>query len=322
MKKVVVIGGGTGLSTLLRGLRDYPIDITAVVTMTDDGASSGRLRKDFKLLPPGDVRKCIAALSENETSLIELFEYRFKGGLGLGGHSLGNLLITAMRDLTGTFELAIEEVSSLLNIKGRVLPSTLDDVNLVAEFDDGKTIIGESKITEYGYSHKIKMMSLTKAAKTNPRALVAIKEADLVVIGPGSLYTSIIPNFLQQGIQQTLKESKAFVLYVCNVSTERGETTGFTASDHLSELKKYGVSVNAVLANNQIFTEGSGDGHIAPVKLDYGRNPELTWILADTVDKANPLYHDSSKLAEVVKKLLANPDRFTKTLISGKIIVL
>ena len=322
MKKVVVIGGGSGLATLLRGLRDYPIDITAIVTMTDDGASSGRLRRDFKLLPPGDIRKCIAALSENETTLTELFQYRFKGGFGLGGHSLGNLLITAMKELTGNFELAIEEVSKLLNIKGRVLPATLDDVDLVATFVGGKKVVGESNITKYGYKHKIERLGLTKKARTNPRALAAVNSADLIIVGPGSLYTSIIPNFLQKKMCKTLKDSGAYKLYICNVSTERGETTGFSVSNHISELSEYDIQIDAVLVNNHIFPKGVGDGFVAPVKIDSDFAKGLIGFTSDIVDPTNPLYHDSEKLATAVWKILGDGRRFTKPHISGKIIEL
>jgi len=322
MKKIVVIGGGSGLATLLRGLRDYPLDITAIVTMTDDGASSGRLRKDYKILPPGDIRQCIAALSENETSLTELFQYRFKGSLGLDGHSLGNLLIKAMRDLTGSFELAVEEISSLLNIKGRVLPSTLDDVNLVAKFDNGKTIVGESSITKYGYKHIISGITLTKKAKTNPRALAAISAADLIIIGPGSLYTSILPNFLQSKICKTLAIAPGHKLYVCNVSTERGETTGFPLSRHVSELIKYGITLDSVLANSHSFPAGTGDGFVAPVVADFDNIQHILRLSADIVNRDKPLYHDGQKLGEVVWKLLPKIDRFTKSKNDGKIIEL
>lgn len=322
MKKIVVIGGGSGLATLLRGLRDYPIDITAIVTMTDDGASSGRLRRDFKLLPPGDIRKCIAALSDNETALTDLFEYRFRGGLGLGGHSLGNLLITAMKELTGNFELAIEEISKLLDIKGRVLPATLDDVDLVAKFDNGIELIGESKITKYGYKHKIERVGLTRKARTNPRALEAIAAADMVIVGPGSLYTSVIPNFLQKKMCKTLSETEGFCLYICNVSTERGETAGFSVSDHEAELSKYGIRVDAVLANRRIFASGLGDGYVSPVVLDMEHFGDKIGISADIVDEENPLYHDSYKLAKAVWQILLGNRKFTKSHISGKIIEL
>ena len=296
MKKVVVIGGGSGLATLLRGLRDYPIDITAIVTMTDDGASSGRLRKDFNLLPSGDIRKCIAALSENETALTDLFEYRFKTGFGLAGHSLGNLLISAMKDMTGNFELAIEEISGLLNIKGQVLPATLDDVNLVAEFDNGKLVTGESKITKYGYLHKIKEISLTNKVKTNPKAIAALDSADVVFIGPGSLYTSIIPNFLQPKMSESLAKSEALKVYICNVSTERGETDNYSAGDHLKTLEKYSVNFDLVLLNSSNFPGGSGDGFVSPVSPDCDGNNRYQLLYADLVDETNSLYHDSTKL--------------------------
>lgn len=322
MKKVVVIGGGSGLSTLLRGLKDYPIEITAVVAMTDDGASSGRLRRDFNLLPPGDIRKCIAALSEDETALTELFQYRFKRGLGLGGHSLGNLLIMAMRDLSGNFEHAIEEISKLLNIKGRVLPATLEDVDLAAKFDDGREIVGESKITKYGYRHKISKIKLTKNVKTNPRALSAISSADLIIIGPGSLYTSIIPNFLQNEMRETVNNARGFKVYICNVSTERGETTGFSVSNHLDELREYGVQVDATVVNKHVFAEGVGDGFVAPVTLDLAKLSNVTCILADVICDSNPLYHDSNKLSTAIWKILTDRRKFTKTDNSGKIVEL
>lgn len=322
MKRVVVIGGGSGLATLLRGLRRYPLDITAIVTMTDDGASSGRLRRDFNLLPPGDIRKCIAALSENETALTELFQYRFKHGLGLSGHSLGNLLIMAMKDMTGNFELAIEEISSLLNIRGTVLPATLEDVNLVADFGGGKKVIGESNITKYGYSHKIHKVALTKRVKTNPKAIEAIKNADLVIVGPGSLYTSIIPNFLQRKLRESVVESGIPKLYICNVSTERGETAEFTLSDHVRELTKYCCRPEMVLANSKPMVAGARDKHVVPVSNDANGVEADAVILADVVREDNPLYHDSGKLAAVVWEILSKPRKFTKRTISGKIIEL
>ena len=312
MKKVVVIGGGSGLATLLRGLRDYPLDITAIVTMTDDGASSGRLRKDFKLLPPGDIRKCIAALSENETALTDLFEYRFRNGVGLAGHSLGNLLISAMKDLTGSFEQGIEEISGLLNIKGQVLPATLDDANLVAQFDNGKEVIGESKITSYGYKHKIVNISLTKEVATNPKALSAIEAADVVFIGPGSLYTSIVPNFLQPKMSEALAASPALKVHICNASTERGETEGFSAGDHLRVLEKYAVDFDTVLLNNHVFPEGSGDGFVAPVSLDCGDQNLYQLIYADLVNEDNPLYHDSAKLGAEAWRIVGKARRILR----------
>jgi uncharacterized cofD-like protein len=306
VKKVVVIGGGSGLATLLRGLRDYPLDITAVVTMTDDGASTGRLRKDLKLLPPGDIRKCIAALSENETTLTDLFEYRFKNGVGLAGHSLGNLLISAMKDLTGNFERGIEEISSLLNIKGKVLPATLEDVNLVACFDDDKCLVGESKITRYGYDHKIMKLELTKRTKTNPRVIVALQEADAIFIGPGSLYTSILPNFLQRELLGAFRGSTAQKIFICNVSTERGETDGFSVSDHIRVLEEYSVGFDVVLANSHDFPIGSGDGFVSPVDTECENVDRRKLILANLVDEKNPLYHDSVKLGAEAWRIIGS----------------
>lgn len=320
MKKVVVIGGGSGLATLLRGLRDYPLDITAIVTMTDDGASSGRLRRDFGILPPGDIRKCIAALSQDEAMLTELFQYRFRSGLGLKGHSLGNLIISALRDITGNFELAIEEVSKILNIKGKVIPATLDDVNLAARYEDGYKIIGESSITKYGYKHKIEKVYLTKKPKSNPRAIEAIAGADVILVGPGSLYTSIIPNFLQDKLLHAYNNSKGVKMYVCNVSTERGETIGFSVSDHLAELAKYDIAADVVIANSHVFPVGAGDGFVTPVQLDSQKIKSTLLVSADVVDLSNPLYHDSTKLASVVDKFITERAEFTKPDFSDKII--
>jgi len=311
MKKVVVIGGGSGLSTLLRGLRDYPIDITAIVTMTDDGASSGRLRKDMGVLPPGDIRKCIAALSENESVLTDLFEYRFKQGLGISGHSMGNLLITAMKEMTGNFEMAIVEISRLLDIKGRVLPATLQDVNLAADFDHNKKIVGESKITKYGYLHKIRKIYLTKKVTTNPRAIAAIDEADVIFVGPGSLYTSIIPNFLQEKLLKSFEDSDAYKVYCCNVSTERGETDNFSVEDHLTTIEKYGISPDAILINSYEFPMGSGDGYVSPV-AEEGSEVKVSRIYSNIANIDNPLYHDSIKLGDAAWKIIGASAKYKK----------
>lgn len=303
MKRIVAIGGGSGLSTLLRGLRDYPLDITAIVTMTDDGASTGRLRKDLKILPPGDIRKCIAALSEDESLLVDLFQYRFNRGIGLSGHSLGNLLISAMKEITGSFESGIQAISSLLSINGSVLPASLADVHLAATFSDDKVIVGESKITKYGYKHRIKNLRLTKSIKANPRAVKAINEADLILIGPGSLYTSLLPVFLIPEIKKAFSEAKGKKVYISNVSTERGETEGFSVEDHIKTLSKYGVVPNLTLANNKYFPDKSGDGYVTPVRSDGdGKNI----VFFDLVDSDHPLYHDSAKLKDAVWQLLYN----------------
>lgn len=300
MKKVVAIGGGTGLATLLRGLKKYPYKITAIVTMTDDGASTGRLRREAGMLPPGDIRKCIAALANNESAILELFNYRFKKGFGISGHSMGNLFLTALTDQTGSFEGAIEKASDILNIKGGVLPATLEDVHLGAEFVDGIKIMGEVRITQYGYKMRIKRLFLSKVAPSNPRAVKAIKEADFILVGPGSLFTSILPNFLHKEIKEEFENSKAKKIFIANVSTERGETDDFKLSDHYKEIKKYAGDVDLILANNRIFESGSGDGYVTPVQIDIKKNVTL----AEVSNQENPLYHDSDKIAKEINKLI------------------
>lgn len=311
MKKIVAIGGGTGLSTLLRGIRTYPADITAVVTMTDDGASSGSLRKDLGILPPGDIRKCIAALSEDESLLIDLFQYRFKRGIGLKGHSLGNILIGALKEMTGSFETAVEGTSRLLKINGKVFPASLSDVHLIAEFENGKVIEGESKITKYGYANKIKKINLTKKIKANPKVLNAIEQADLILIGPGSFYTSIIPNFLIGEILKTYQQSNAIKVFICNVSTERGETEGFTVEDHLDVLSDHGIEVDKVLINSNIFKDNSGDGFLNPV-LAKGNCDK--YVFTNLVDVKNMLYHDETKLSNEIWKIVLKLNKLIKQL--------
>lgn len=301
MKNIVVIGGGTGLATLLRGIKKYPLNITAIVTMTDDGASTGRLRREVGILPPGDVRKCIAALANNESALLDLFNYRFKSGFGIAGHSMGNLFLTALKDTTGSFEDAVEQASDILNIKGRVLPATLQDVYLGAEFSDGMHVMGEHKMTEYGYGVKIKKVFLSKEAAANPKAVKAIKAADAILVGPGSLFTSIIPNFLHAELKGAYQKSTAKKVFTCNVSTERGETDKFKVSDHEKALKKYGVLFDKILVNSKMFPKGSGDGYVEPVLVDVMGEK---YHLANVSDHKNPLYHDSKKLAEEVMNII------------------
>lgn len=303
MKNVVVIGGGSGLATLLRGLKEYPYNITAIVTMTDDGASTGRLRRELGILPPGDIRKCIAALAENESEILDLFNYRFKKGFGISGHSMGNLFLTALADQSGSFEGAVEKASDILNIKGRVVPATLEDVHLGAEFIDGMRIMGEVKITQYGYKMRIKDLFLSKEAKSNPKAVEAINMADAIIIGPGSMFTSILPNFLHKEMRAEYLKSKAKKIYIANVSTERGETDDFKLSDHLFEVNKYVGDVDIVLANSAIHTKGAGDKYVISVENDVKAEKI---ILEKVVDEKNPLYHDSKKLASAVNKILDN----------------
>src|SRR5215212_3530685 len=233
--KIVTIGGGTGLSTMLRGLKRYSANITAIVTVADDGGSSGRLRRDLGVLPPGDFRNCIVALAEAEPLMDQLFQYRFREGSDLEGHSFGNLFIVAMSGITGNFEEAIREASRVLAVRGQILPSTLANVTLFAELSDEALVEGESKISEATIPIKRVYLQPERPA-AYPEAVRAILEADLVVIGPGSLYTSILPNLLVDGIAKALMATDAFTVYVCNVATQPGETDGFRMGDHVKTL--------------------------------------------------------------------------------------
>lgn len=255
--KIVAIGGGTGLSTMLKGIKKITNNITAIVTVGDDGGSSGKLREELGVLPPGDIRSCIAALADDEDLVAKLFQYRFKDCAGLSGHSFGNLFLTAMCSITGNMVKAVQESSKVLSIRGRVLPSTLDDMRLVAEMADGSIIKGESNIPESG--KKIKRL-FTEPFNCKPLedAILAIHDADLIILGPGSLYTSVIPNLLINDIAKAVNNSKAKKIYVCNIMTQPGETDGFSVSDHIKTLikhAKYDKIIDAVLVNTELPVE-------------------------------------------------------------------
>ncbi|MBI1730117.1 YvcK family protein [Candidatus Acetothermia bacterium] len=239
-RKVAAIGGGTGLSTLLRGLKEWTTNLTAIVTVMDDGGSSGVLRRERQILPPGDIRNCLIALAEDESKIAKLFQHRFsKSGSALDSHSLGNLVLAGLQEMTGSFDRAIEEFSTVLKVRGQVLPATLDSVELVAHMADGSLIRGECNIAENGVK-QITQMTLSKPrVKPYPKVLSAIRNADVIVLGPGSLYTSIIPNLLVDEIAQEIERSRAIKLYVANLMTQPGETEGFTLGDHLTALAEY-----------------------------------------------------------------------------------
>ena len=250
--KVAVIGGGTGLSTILRGLKRYPIDITAIVTVADDGGSSGSLRSDFDVPPPGDIRNVLVALSEVEPLVQELFQYRFTGETDLAGHPTGNLLIAAMTNITGDFASAVQKLSEVLKVRGRVLPVCNTPLCLCAEYDDGTIIQGESLIPTI--DKKIKRVYYTKEdAKALYEAVEAIMEADLVLLGPGSLYTSIIPNLLLSEISDALVKTSAECVYCCNIMTQPGETTGYRASDHVIALHEHAghAFIDKIIVNDE-----------------------------------------------------------------------
>lgn len=237
-KKIVVIGGGTGSFTVLSGLKHYPVDLTAIVTMADDGGSTGRLRDEFGVLPPGDLRQCLVALSDADFVMRELFNHRFEKG-ELAGHSFGNIFISTLEQVTGSLDKALDLASGILNIRGRVLPVTLTKVHLVTELKNGKVLHGESALGDYQLVSRygIKRSFLTPAATANPKALLAIKQADLIVVGPGNLYASLIPNFLVRGIAKAFMQSKATKIYVANLMNKNGHTDDFSVSDYVRTLE-------------------------------------------------------------------------------------
>jgi uncharacterized cofD-like protein len=306
--KIVTIGGGTGLSTMLRGLKHYSTHITAIVTVADDGGSSGRLRRELGVLPPGDFRNCIVALADAEPVMAKLFQYRFGQGSGLDGHSFGNLFIVAMSGITGNFEGAIREASRVLAVRGQILPSTLANVTLCAELSDEVLVEGESKISEATVPIRRVYLQPDRPA-AYPDAVRAILEADLVVVGPGSLYTSILPNLLVDGIAKALLATDALKVYVCNVATQRGETDGFGVGDHVKALLGHlrGNPFDVVLANSNLGGEINPEWRVQRVVADRAElppdGPELA--LADVVNPRNPLRHSPERLAAAIMRLYA-----------------
>ncbi|MDD3149431.1 MAG: YvcK family protein [Candidatus Gastranaerophilales bacterium] len=304
--KIVAIGGGTGLSTLLRGIKHITNNVTAIVTVGDDGGSSGRLRQELGVLPPGDIRNCIAALASEEDLVTKLFQYRFKTGQGLEGHSFGNLFLSALCAITGDMESAVKESSKVLAIRGKVLPATLDDMRLVAELDDGRIIFGESNIPEA--CGKIKKL---KTEPTNLRALEdavdAINEADLIILGPGSLYTSVIPNLLVNGIVEAIESSSAKKVYICNIMTQPGETDNLSVSDHVKAIlihAKHKNIIDTVFVNDTLPKNLAKKYELAgsyPVKLDIDEvNSFGIHVIAKTLIENNKdgfVRHSPSRLA-------------------------
>jgi uncharacterized cofD-like protein len=308
--KVVAVGGGTGLSTLLRGLKRATTNLTAVVTVSDDGGSSGRLQKELGILPPGDIRNCLVALADDEALVTDLFQYRFQEGQGLTGHSFGNLFLAAMTGITGNFDRAIKESSRVLNIKGRVLPATLDTVRLCATLVDGSIVRGETNIS--GSHQPIARLSLEPAgAQPLDEVLRAIADADAIVLGPGSLYTSILPNFLVEGIARAVAASPALKIYICNVMTQPGETDAFTASKHVRVLlEQTGERVcDTVVVNEEpprrLLDAYAEEGQV-PVRPDRLALESLgvRVVGAAVISETDTVRHDPARLADVVLKLV------------------
>jgi uncharacterized cofD-like protein len=307
--KVVAIGGGTGLPSVLRGLKQFTSNITAVVTVADDGGSSGRLRRELGVLPPGDIRNNIAALADDESLMTRLFQHRFASG-DLGGHAFGNLFISALAAVTGSTESALVETARVLNIQGRVLPATLQDVNLAAavRLPGGRvaTIQGESEITKAGGTiENLYLVPSDVAAYTE--SIQAILEADLVVIGPGSLFTSILPNLLVKGIAEALRATNAYIIYICNVATQPGETDNFTVAEHVMALERHiGRGMfQLVLANNAYpkLNAGINTRYVQPVPEHHEILQRYEIHYTDLTDTAQPWRHDPQKLAAAILKV-------------------
>lgn len=306
--RIVVIGGGHGLSTQLRGLKAHTHNLTAVVTVADDGGSSGQLRRSLGILPPGDIRNCLAALSNDEALLTQLFQYRFANGGRLDGHSFGNLFITALAEVTGSFEEAIAESGRVLSVSGRVLPSTLHDVRLVAdvvlpERNTEVRVEGESQIPEA--NGRIRRVWLEPGnPPAFPKVIRKVLEADMIVVGPGSLYTSILPNLLVPDIAHAIRASRALKIFVCNVATQRGETEDFNCGDHVRVIEQHiGETMFDIVVCNQNYKGKLPEG-VEWVKIEEDLEEDYAIYRADLVDVAHPWRHDAQKLAQVLIDLL------------------
>ena len=306
---IVVIGGGTGMSVLLKGLKQHTDNLTAIIGVADDGGSSGRLRRELGVIPPGDFRNCIVAMSDEESLLPELFQYRFTEGEGLKGHSFGNLFIVAMSHVTDSFQSALSESSKVLAVRGKITPATTANLNLSARMTNGKLIAGESNITaEKGTVERLYINP--PFAKAYGPSEESILDADLVVIGPGSLYTSILPNLMVPGILDALLTTTALRIYVCNVATEVGETQNFFVEDHVNALMKHTDEniLDYVIANNNIIDIGDRFmGNAVPVSNEIISNIQVAYT--DLLDTNHPVRHDSNKLAEFILSISNNSRR-------------
>lgn len=307
--KIVAIGGGTGLSTILKGLKHITNNLTAIVTVGDDGGSSGRLREEMGVLPPGDIRNCIAALANEEDLVTRLFQYRFNTGSGLEGHSFGNLFLSALCAITGDMVTAVKESSKVLAIRGKVLPSTLDDMRLIAELEDGRVIMGESQIPK-AKGKIVKMRTEPAVLRALDDAVNAINDANLIIFGPGSLYTSVIPNLLIPAITEAVIKSKAKKIYICNIMTQPGETDNYSVSDHAKAIldhSSYKNVINTVFVNDSLpknLTLKYKSVNSLPVKLDIEKIKELglNIVIRRLIEKNKDGYvrHSPERIAKTV----------------------
>ncbi len=317
--RIVAVGGGTGLSTLLRGLKDYvarrkadqvrrPIaDLAALVAVTDDGGSSGRLRRDYRILPPGDIRNCMVALSKDEALLGRLFQYRFPSGRGLRGHSFGNLFLAALANVTGDFNEAVRLSGQVLAIRGRIFPATNENVSLEAKLEDGTVVAGETRISQ---SHKrIRRVRLVPGkVRPLPEVLEAIHEADLILVGPGSLYTSLIPPLLVDGIVKAIERTKATRVYIANLMTQPGETTGYTLGDHVQAIYDHThpglfdtVLINDTPLSPRLLRRYRAAG-AEPVRVDLDRIERLglAYVIGDLLEEDRLARHDADRLTRML----------------------
>lgn len=321
----MALGGGTGLSTLLRGLKEYvasrrpgtrprPIgDLAAVVTVTDDGGSSGRLRREYRVLPPGDIRNCMVALSNDERLLTQLFKYRFPGNGGLGGHSFGNLFLTALTSVTGDFSDAVRVSSEVLAVRGRIFPSTEQNVTLEAQLEDGAIIAGETRISKS--RKRIERVRLVpRRARPHPETLRAIRQADLILVGPGSLYTSIIPNLLIHGVVDAIARSRGTCVYIANLMTQPGETQHYSVADHIRAIYEHTrrkvfdfVVINRAHVGRNLLRR-YGEQHAEPVAPSYAELDRmgLKWVTADLLQHEGLVRHDPARLSRLLIEQFVN----------------
>lgn len=298
--RVVVIGGGSGLPNLLRGLKHYTSNLTAVVTVADDGGSSGRLRSELDILPPGDIRNCLVALADSETVMQDLMDYRFSTNGQLDGHSFGNILIAALASIGGDFYKGVEIAGQLLAIRGKVIPSTTTNVTLVGSTVSGQRLVGESRVGAAG--EHLRMVALFPPdAPAHPDAKRAIEEADLIILGPGSLFTSIVPNLLVREIAGAVANASGLKMYVCNVAGEAGETAGLSLLDHLNVIRYYAgtYSVDIVVANDNLL-HGNIPDTVSLIDPGNTWQDEAVRVLADIIDENSPTHHEPGKLASTI----------------------
>ena len=318
--KLVAIGGGTGLSTVLSGLKELVGDhergdlwleaLSAIVTVSDDGGSSGRLRDELQMLPPGDIRNCMVALSEDSTLLSRLFQHRFRGEGGLGGHSFGNLFLAALTEVTGDFVEAVRLSSEVLASKGRIYPATLNDVRLVAELEDGRVVRGETNITA-ARSAVRRLRLEPEQCLPLPEALAAVRVADIITVGPGSLYTSILPNLLVARVAETIGASRAVKIFICNLMTQPGETDGYTARQHIEVVRAYApeIEFDFVVVNDRPVSRAQAERYAAEgaqqigltdhlLEEEFGRETQV--VRADLLDDGEKVRHGPEKLARVI----------------------